>query len=70
MVSLWPKYKMFELKKYRWVIFHDTEEWCKIWRKSDLGFEKWYEKFGKLSPEHLKVSKLGLETLTGSFCLK
>ena len=30
------KYLMFDLKKYRGVIFHDTEEWCKIWRKTDL----------------------------------
>ena len=59
MGSLWPKY-MFELKQYRGVIFHDTEEWCKIWRKTDLWFEKWHEEFGKFSPEHLKVSKLGL----------
>ena len=51
---------MFELQKYRGVIFHDTKKWCKIWRKTDLWFEKWHEKFGKFSPEHLKVSKLEL----------
>ena len=60
MGSSWPKYIMFELKQYRGVIFHDTEEWRKIWRKTDLCFEKWHEEFGKLSPEHFKVSKLGL----------
>ena len=54
------KYITFELKKYRGVIFHDTEESCKIWRKTDLWFGKWHEEFGKFSPEHLKVSKLGL----------
>ena len=54
------KYITFDLKKYRGVIFHDTEESCKIWRKTDLWFGKWHEKFGKFSPEHLKVSKLGL----------
>ena len=59
MGSFWAKYILFELKKYRGVIFHDTEEWCKIWRKTDLWFEKWHEKFGKFSPEHLKVLKLG-----------
>ena len=26
----WPKYIMFDLKKYRGVIFHDTREWCKV----------------------------------------
>ena len=54
------KYLMFDLKKYRGVIFYDTEEWCKIWRKTDLRFEKWHEEFGKFSPEHWEVSKLGL----------
>ena len=51
---------LYELKKYRGVIFHDTEEWCKIWRKMDLWFGKWHEEFGKFSPEHSKVSELGL----------
>ena len=54
------KYLIFDLKKYRGVIFHDTEEWCKIWKKTDLWFWKWHEEFGKFSPEHEKVSKLGL----------
>ena len=30
------------------------------WWKTDSWFGKWDEKFGKFSPEHLKVSKLGL----------
>ena len=37
----WTKYIMFELKKYRGVIFDGTEHWCNIWRKTDLCFEKW-----------------------------
>ena len=53
------KYLMFDLKEYRGVIFHDTEGWCKIWRKTDLWFGKWHEKYGKFSPEQFKVSKLG-----------
>ena len=56
----WRKYIMFELKIYRGVIFHDTEEWCKIWRKTNSWFGKWHEKFGKCSPDHSKVSKLEL----------
>ena len=51
--NFWPK-------KYRGVIFHDTKESCKIWRKADLWFGKWHKENGKISPEHLKVSKLGL----------
>ena len=31
MSSFWAKYILFELKKYRRIFFHDTEEWCKIW---------------------------------------
>ena len=34
------KYVIFDLKKYRWVIFHDTRERYKIWRKNDLWFGK------------------------------
>ena len=49
-----------DLKKYRGVIFHDTEGWCKIWRKTDLWFGKWHEEYGKVSPDHLRVSELGL----------
>ena len=54
---LWPKYKMFELKKYRWLMLDGTEYWCKIWRKIDLCFQKWHEEFGKFSPEHVQKSK-------------
>ena len=60
MGSFWTKYIIIELKRYRGVIFHDTEEWCTIWRKTDLWFGKWYQEFDKLSPGHSKVSKLGL----------
>ena len=41
----WPKWIMFELKKYRGVIFDSTEYWCNIWRKTDLCFQKWHEEF-------------------------
>ena len=58
--SYCAKHLMFDLKKYRGVIFHDTEKWWKIWRITDLWFGKWHEKYGKFSPQHLKVSKLGL----------
>ena len=51
---------MFDLKKYRGVIFHDTEGWYKIWRKTVLWFGKSHEEYGKFSPGHLKVPKLGL----------
>ena len=34
------KYIKFQLNKYRWAISHDTKEWCNIWRKTDLLFQK------------------------------
>ena len=79
---LWPKYIMFELKKYKEAMFDCTKYWCKIWRKTDFCFQKWHEEFGKFSSEHLEVSKLGLWwnsfvqswkymslKLTGEFCV-
>ena len=60
MGSFWRKYIMFELKKSKQVMFHDTEEWCKIWRKTGLWFRKWHGEFSNFLPEHSKVSKLGL----------
>ena len=57
MGCLWPKYIMLALKGVR---FDGTKYWCKIWKKIDLCFQKWHEKFGKFSPEHSKALKLGL----------
>ena len=54
------KYITFGLKKYRGVMVHDTKDWCKVWRKTDLWVGKWHEEYGKFSTEHLKVSRLGL----------
>ena len=45
------------MEKYRRVMFHDTEEWCKAWRKTDSWFNKWHEAFGEFSPNHSKVWK-------------
>ena len=58
--SFWAKYILFELKKYRRAIFHETEEGYKILRGIDFPFGKWHHEFGKISPEHSKVSKLEL----------
>ena len=52
MGSFWAKYILFQLKKYRGVIFHGTEERYKIWRGIDLSFQNWHNEFGKFWPEH------------------
>ena len=43
----WPKYIMFDLKKYRGVMRHYTKDWYKLCRKNDMWFHKWHEKFGE-----------------------
>ena len=65
MGSFYTKYKMYELKIYRGVMFHDNKEWCKIWREIDLSFQNWLEEFDKFWFEHLRVWKIW--TLIGSF---
>ena len=68
MCSFWEKYILFELEKYRGVIFYETKKGYKIWREIDLSFQNWLEKFDKFWPEHSQVSK-GF-TLMGSFGAK
>ena len=59
MDSFWLTYIIFKLKQYTGVIFHESGERFKIWKKTDLLFGKWHDKFGKFSRAHLKVSRLG-----------
>ena len=68
MCSFWAKHILFELKKYRGVIFHETLEGYKIWREIDLPFQNWYKEFENFWPERSKVSKFF--TLMGSFWAK
>ena len=68
MGSFWAKYILLELKKYRGIIFHETEERYKIWSGIDLSFQNWHKKFDKIWPKHSKVSKIFI--LMGSFWAK
>ena len=63
-----PKYMKFELQKYRGVIFHDTEQWYKIWIKSDLVVSKMTWGSGWTFIRALKSLKNC--TIMGSFCSK
>ena len=40
MDCFWPKYITFELRKYREVMFDGTQDWYKVWRKTDWCFQK------------------------------
>ena len=68
MSSFWAKYILFELKKYRGIIFHETEEGYKIWGGIDFSFQNWHKEFDKIWPEHSKVSKIFI--LKSSFWAK
>ena len=47
MSFFWAKYILFELKKYRGVMFHETEEGCKTWRVINLQFQNLHQEFDK-----------------------
>ena len=68
MGSFCPKYIRSELKKYGGVIFHDTEQWCKIWINPDLVVSKMAWGIGWTFIRALKSLKN--YTLMGSFCPK
>ena len=55
---------MFNLKKYRGVIFYGKEDWCQIWRKTHYGLEN---DMGNIANFHLYTWKSQIETLMGSF---
>ena len=48
MDSFWAKNILFEVRKYRGVIFHETEDGYKIWRGIDLSFQNWHNKFDEI----------------------
>ena len=45
MGSFCAKYILLELKKYKGVIFHGTEEGYKIWRGIDVLVQNWCKEF-------------------------
>ena len=63
-----PKYTRFELQKHRGAIFHDTEQWCKIWINVYLLVSKMAWGIGWTFIVVLKIMKKC--TLMGSFCPK
>ena len=53
--SFYLKQKMYELKIYRGVMCHDSEQWCKIWTGIDLPVQNWHEEFDKSLRKHSKI---------------
>ena len=56
-----PKYMSFKLKNYRRVIFHDTEQWCKICINPDHVVWKMTWELGELLLEHWKSEKFFID---------
>ena len=64
----WPKYKMFQIKKYRGVMFDGTQDWYKVWRKTDLYFQKLAWGIWQICSRALESLQIG--TFMACFCLK
>ena len=64
----WPKYIMFQIKKYRAVMFDCIPDWYKVWRKTGLCFQNLT--WGILQIFTRALESLQIGTLMASFCLK
>ena len=67
----WPKYIIFELRKYTWVMFDCTQNWYKVWRKTGLCSpcsQKLTWGIWQIFTRALESLQIG--TLMSSFCLK
>ena len=45
MGSFCSKQKIYEPKIYRGIMYHENEEWCKVWRGTDMSFQNWHGEF-------------------------
>ena len=63
-----PNYIMFELKKYRGVMFTCTQDWYKIWKKTGLCFQKLTWRIWQIFTRALESLQIG--TLMIYICLK
>ena len=64
----WPKYIMFQLKRYRGIMFDCTQDWYKVWRKTGSCFQKLTWGIWQIFTRALESLQNG--TLMVSFCLK
>ena len=54
---------------YFWQVFGSmkTDEWCRIWKITDMWFGKWHEGFSKFLREYSKVTLLALWKMICAF---
>ena len=62
-VVLSKAHKDLDKNKCRRAMFHDTEEWFKVWKKTYSVFQKWHEKFAEFSTNHSKVPQFHFDEL-------
>ena len=58
--AFYSKYKMYELKTHREVIWYDNEEWCKIWKRIELSVQNWHTDLINVNPSTNKSKKCAL----------
>ena len=58
MCFFWAKYILFEVQKYRGIIFHETEGAYKIWRGLELLYQNWHKEFDKILTQTLQSLKI------------
>ena len=46
----YPMQKMFDLKRYRGVMYYHNEKWCKIWTGIGLFFQNWHSNLTNFDP--------------------
>ena len=61
-----PKHIKFQMKRYRSVTSHDTEEWCNVWKKTDSWFQKWHGNLVNLNASSGKSENLYFDKLLSS----
>ena len=66
----WPKYIMFQLKRYRGVIFDCTQDWYKVWKKNWLVLPKIDMRNLTNFHQSTCLESLWIGTLMASICLK
>ena len=52
------------------MISHDTDEWCKVWRKIGSWLQKWHDEFGKFNRSSGKSENLHFDVLLFSITYK
>ena len=59
MNCFWPKYIILEFRKYTGVMFNGSQDWYKIWRKTDLCFQKWHKNLVNFHQSRLESLNIG-----------